>query len=173
MILLAMVLIIGITGCGYEETVDDQQAEQTEQIMRDLNAQVGLPDISNGYEKKLAKDIYELRDDSSLVTYAYTTNLEGRYVYLGACIGYGLPYSVQYSNPEVITQRSSTYGTIAMPQAEPNGLFMPDGLSATWLIMINEVTGDREIVYSEPSIVVTQSKLPRRLVAEWSLPENY
>ena len=60
-----------------------------------------------------------------------------------------------------------------MPQAEPNGLFMPEGLSATWLMIINPDTGEMEVIYCEPTITVTQSKLPKRLVAEWSLTEDY
>ena len=58
------------------------------------------------------------------------------------------------------------------PQADPNGLFPAAGLSATWLMMINEETGDIEVEYYEPIIVATQSK-PKRLVEEFSLPSGY
>jgi hypothetical protein len=39
--------------------------------------------------------------------------------------------------------------------------------------MVDENTGEQSIVYAEPNMVVTQTKLPKRLVEEWSLPSNY
>lgn len=46
-----------------------------------------------------------------------------------------------------------------MPQSEPNGLFMPDSLSATWLMMIDPDTGEPRPVYVEPLIIVSPFKL--------------
>ena len=78
--------------------------------------------------------------------------------YLGECIGYGIPYSTQFSNPEK-RDWSNNYGYHSMPQAEPNGLFKPEGLSATWLIMVDPETGDPRPVYVEPEIIVSPFKL--------------
>lgn len=178
-ILLVVVVILSFTGCGLEteaeSNIDAKQKEETERLMAEMNNQIGLPDITNFFEKKMAKEIFELRDDSNLITYAYITNLDGKFIYLGTCIGYGLPYSVQYTNPQKLVDADlgEGWGDIAIPQSDPNGLFMPEGLSATWLMLINEQTGDREIIYCEPEIVVTQTKLPRRLCAEWSVSEDY
>lgn len=177
-LVLSLAIIVLVSGCTTEttKTVDTQQMQQQEQMQKDMSNQIGLPDIKEWTEKKMAKEIYELRDNSKLITYAYFQNLEGKFIYLGQCIGFGLPYSTQYSNPE--KYMDDPYGTwdagsLIIPQAEPNGLFTPEGLSATWLQYINPETGKREVIYTEPSIVVTQSKLPRRLCAEWSLPANY
>ena len=179
--IIGMVLCLGlmfslIMGCSDTSTpkIDQQQTVQQEQMQKDMNNQLGLPDIKEWSEKKMAKEIYELRDNSKLVTYAYTQNLNGKFVYLGQCIGFGLPYSTQYSNPQKEVYSggyNSGFGSI--PQAEPSGLFIPEGLSATWLQYINPETGKREIIYSEPNIVVTQSKLSKRLCEEWSIPSNY
>jgi hypothetical protein len=137
--------------------------------MNEINNQVGMPNIKEFYEKKMAKEIFELRDNSKLITYAYSQSIDGKFIFIGQCIGFGLPYSTQYTNPE----KYMGYSGIILPQADPNGLFTPTGLSATWLMYINPDTGEKEIIYTEPQIVVTQSKLPKRLCAEWSLPENY
>ncbi len=61
--------------------------------------------------------------------------------------------------------------SVTLPQADPNGLYSPDGLSATWLMMIDEATGENYIMYCEPTIIVTENKLPERLIADWSLEE--
>lgn len=183
-LMLIIVLAFGLAGCtrGMDANVDSKQAAETDRIMEEANNQIGLPNINNFYEKKTLKEIYELRDDSSLVTYTYTTALDGKKIFLFQSIGYGLPMSVQYSNPSVykgvVTPSlwsdidKYSYSYEIMPQAEPNGLFMPEGLSATWVMRIKE-DGNREPVYVEEEITVTQTKLPRRLCAEWSLPDDY
>ena len=79
-----------------------------------------------------------------------------------------------YPKPEIVYQKMDEfYGYYTLPQADPNGLYSSDGLSATWLMMIDEDTGERSIRYVEPEIVVTQTKIPARLVEDWSLTTDY
>lgn len=141
---------------GCEESSDTKMRHQTEQAMSEMNAQIGMPAIKNFQERKLAKMIFELRDQEKLITYAYIVNLNGKLIFLGKCIGFGLPYSVQYTNP-----MKRLYGgrAITLPQADPNGLFMPEGLSATWLMMIDPKTKKARPVYVEPEIMVSPFRL--------------
>lgn len=182
-VFMILILVVMMTGC-YEMSSDMKQSLATEDLMNEINNQIGLPDIQNFTEKKIFKDIYELRDDAELITHAYTRNLNGKLVYVGTCIGFGLPYSTQFTNPKryqgVVTKevvrdggKDWTYAYKMVDQAEPNGLFTASGMSATWLILINPDTGKREIIYSEPELEVYQSKRPVRLCAEWSLPTGY
>lgn len=166
-LLIATLSLGSLVGCA--DSSDTQTKNQQEQLLQQANDQVGLPNITNFYEKKLAKKVLELRDDSKLITYAYTTNMNGKYVYLGKCMGYGLPYSTQYTNP----QKTVGGNGAVIAQADPNALFSADGTSATWLVLVDEVTGEQSVVYAEPNIVVTQTKLPKRLIETWSLPDNY
>lgn len=178
-LLLVLVMVFSLAGCGStrEKTTDENQAQVTQELLKEANAQVGMPEIHNFFEKDMMKYLYELRDDSELITYTYIVNLDGRLVYQGQSIGFGIPASVQFSNPEKFIDNNydlgEGWGGIILPQAEPNGLFMPEGLSATWIIMVNEETGELMPEYFEPTIVVKQQKAPRRLCAEWSLPDNY
>jgi len=162
---IAIIALVALSGCDERGASTDQEvAKQTEQAMREANAQVGMPALKNYQEKKLAKMIYELRDRENLVCYAYLKSLEGKPVFLGKCIGYGLPYCVQFSNPEKLV--SDRFGSAAgwyvgpIPQPEPNGLFMPQSLSATWLMMIDPETGEARPVYIEPEIIVSPFPLP-------------
>lgn len=71
------------------------------------------------------------------------------------CIGYGIPYSAQYSNPEKeVYEGGYDSGFGSLPQPEPNGLFMPESSSATWLIMLDK-EGNPRPVYVEPLIIVS------------------
>lgn len=125
-----------------------------------------MPNISNFFEKKLAKRVLELRDDSKLINYVYTQNMNGKYVYNGKCIGYPLPYGTQYTNPE---KRDNG---VTLPQADPNGLFSTGSTQASWILMIDD-DGKEDVTYLEPDTVVRQAKYPRRLCEEWSLPSDY
>lgn len=175
-IVLTLVVVLSISifsGCMWNSSMArEEERVYQEELMKQANDAVGQPDITNFYEKKLAKEIFELRDDSSLICYAYTkVEGTGKYVYLGRCMGYGLPYSTQYTASEGIVIRNGN--SYVLPQADPNGLYMPEGMSATWLYLIDENTGEPQITYAEPEIVVSQGKLPARICESWSLPEDY
>lgn len=167
---LILVLVMSLTVlCGCTTTSRQEEEMYQEDLMQQANDEIGMPHITEFYEKKLAKEIFELRDDSSLICYAYTrSEMTGKYVYLGRCMGYGLPYSTQYTCPETYEYNGAT-----LPQSDPNGLYSPDGLSATWLWMIDEETGEPSIMYAEPEIIVRQTKLPVRLCEDWSLTPDY
>lgn len=180
-ILIAIIgaTVMGTVGCSKVETTGShkEQEKQQQKISEESNRQAGMPNIKNFFEKKTAKTIWELRDNPDLTTYAYTQNMDGKFVYLGKCIGYGLPYTTQYTSPEKLQKgggnsESGIWGG-SIPQADPNGLYSSETTNATWLMLVNEETNETEIVYSEPEIIVSQTKLPKRLVAEWSLPAGY
>jgi hypothetical protein len=161
LILLSMLCVccVSLTGCfEIAPNADKRQAEQTKKQLLEADKQIGYPDIVNFTERRLAKDILELRDQEGLATYTYLKSLDGKLVFLTESVGYGLPYSVQFTNPEVVTRFfSGDYGTI--PQADPNGLFMPDGLSATWILVKDPETGKARPAYIEPEISVFPFKI--------------
>jgi hypothetical protein len=160
-----------------DSTAEDAQTTKTNQELAQINKELGMPNITNFTEKKLMKEIYELRDQSNLVCYAYTTALDGHYVYIGECQGYGLPYSTEYTNPEKVTNGSGVSGTgtgnVTVPQADPNGLYMPSSANATWLVLIDQATGKPKIAYIEQDVTVVEAKLPANLCESWSLPSGY
>lgn len=180
-LLLVLVLAFTFTACstgGAEQEIAQAQSA----LVQQANDAVGMPDITKFSERKLARDILELRDDADLVTYAYAKNdMGGKFVYLGRSIGFGLPYSVQYTNPMAAQWLKVEYSpgvwsegsNYLVPQADPNGLYMPEGLAATWIVMVDETTGERYIMYFESDLTVAQNKLPRRICEDWSLPLDY
>jgi len=165
-LLIISVFAFLFTGCSDATAAlgsNEQQSQQTERMVADGRMQTGMPAIVNFTELKFAKMVYELRDSADLLCYAYLVNINGDLIFVGQCIGYGLPYSVQFSNPETIWMERDFGGSGGsyndfggtLPQPEPNGLFMPDGLSATWILLINPETGEPAPVYFEPTIVIS------------------
>ena len=120
--IFAIVLTSCVDSANKAPSADQELAKQTEQAMQEANRETGYPAITNFQEKKVMKYIYELRDQEDLVCYAYFFNeIEGKLGdFIGKCIGYGLPYSTQFSNPEkvMVNSKSSTYGSVfgTLPQ---------------------------------------------------------
>lgn len=154
-LLLLSVIFIGADGSSScDSEVDDVQRHETEKLVSEAHGQVGMPDIINFQERRLAKQILEMRD-KEIATHTYIKNdMRGCLVYLGPSIGYGLPYAVQFTNPE-----KYEYSGATLPQPDPNGLFMPDSLSATWVILSDPATGKTAPVYVEPEITVSPFRI--------------
>lgn len=77
-------------------------------------------------------------------------------------MGYGVPFSEQFTNPEKVVRGDEQVGLnwtdlhlMKLPQADPNGLFMPTSSSATWVIMIDPKTGDPRPQYWEPELIIS------------------
>lgn len=155
-ILLTTAVIVsslGLSACNGETTAERQQKEQTEQLQNEANRQIGMPDIVNFQERRFAKMILELRDEA-IATYTYFIDMNGRKHFICESVGYGLPYSVQFTNPE---KRGRYTDSPNLPQADPNGLYMPDGLSATWVLCSDG--DDVKPVYVEPQIMVSPFRI--------------
>ena len=163
--LLVAVAAMSLAACGERTSADSVERQKTQQVTAQATKAVGFPSVTNFYEKRLLKEIYERRDQADLGTYAYVQGLDGRLTCLGEAIGYGVPYSTQFSNPLSDRYASGDEGSngwrreFPMPQPEPNGLFTPEGMSATWLQLVDPESGDIHVVYVEPTIVVSPFKL--------------
>jgi len=154
-VLFASLIVLSLVSCmDYQPTADEKDRQQQERALQEAQKETGLPAIHNFQEKKLLKQIYELRDNEKIVNYAYLYNeMQGKLVFIGKCIGYGIPYSTQYSNPQKVYHEGSQYGLI-LPQAEPNGLFMPAASDGTWVMLIDK-EGTPHPVYIEPKVIVS------------------
>lgn len=152
-LLILLFLAMTLTACDISSDRQQQIAQET--ILAEGTAQVGMPAIKNFRERKLLKDILELRDQTGLVTYTYVWNeMQGKKVFFCESIGYGIPYATQFTNPEKITS-----GGKQLPQADPNGLFSPAAAEGTW-VMCKDPRGDAvKPVYLEPRIIVSPFKL--------------
>jgi hypothetical protein len=152
LIVAVAILTMGASECSSSKTPDTIQKEQTQQMAAEAQRQTGMPGITNFTERKFVKYLYELRDREGYGTYTYIVDLNGGLHFVCESVGFGIPYSAQYVNSERIwTATNGRGGTI--PQPEPNGLFVPDGLSATWVLCSNE--GKVQPVYVEPQILVS------------------
>jgi hypothetical protein len=159
-LLAALMAVPEEESCANSPAADKKQALAQEQSLEQANAAVGMPAITNFQEMRMVKDLYELRD-KAIGTHAYIFNeMQGCLIYLGPSVGYGLPYATQFSSPEKDIYAITNSGVHHnMPQAEPNGLFMPAAAEGTW-IMLKDPNGDAvKPIYVEPRVVVSPFRL--------------
>lgn len=160
------VCLVLVFGCATTPTSDDTQSVAQEKILAEGTAQTGMPAIKNFRERKLLKDILELRDQTGLVTYSYILCQElGKFLYLGESVGYGIPYAAQYTNPQKVAWRSGGYHYV-LPQADPNGLYSPAAAAGTW-ILLKDPTGGTKPQYVEDNLTVLTFKLPSDIVVNY------
>lgn len=160
-----LALAIAIAGCippNEGSEADREQSAQTAELQMEANRQVGMPGVTNFTERRLVRQLYELRDQQDLTTYTYVVDYEGRLWHVCNSIGYGIPFSAQFSNPEV--KRGWNEAPYTIPQPEPNGLWPPTSTSATWVVCASP-DGEFEPLYVEPSITV--SPFPLNAYGSW------
>jgi len=152
--IVATALLLSACVVDSSPTSDQIANAKQEQLSRQAVQEVGIPAIVNFQEKRVLKQILELRD-TKLSTITYTQDLQAHLHKLCDSIGYGIPYATQYTNPQ-----RTVYGTYqgdftTIPQADPNGLFSPASADGTWVLCLNPETKDVAPVYVEPRIVVS------------------
>lgn len=158
--LLALFMVTSAEDCDGERHDSDRvQRIQQEAMLAEGTSAVGMPAIKNFRERRLLKDIFEMRDQSGLSTFTYLVNMQGALVFFCHSIGFAIPYATQFSNPQKVGYASSQVGVATLPQADPNGLFSPASADGTWVMCKDPHGTDVRPVFVEPRIVVSPFRL--------------
>jgi len=152
---VSFIVSLLLVGCGIQQTATQKEAHQQEiATIQAINA-VGMPAIVNYQEKRMLKQVLELRD-TAIATQTYIVDLYGKLHKVCDSIGYGIPYATQFTNPAVDTfYTSSSSQHTVMPQADPNGLYSPAVAEGTWVQCLDPATEKIAVVYLEPRVVVS------------------
>lgn len=150
----ALLMFIGCRSAAPPGSDEIQRAQQ-EQLLQEGTLKVGMPAITHFRERKIMKDILELRDQERYVTYTYTySEMDGSYRFFCVSMGYPIPYATQFTNPE------KRYANTVIRQADPNGLFSPGSAEGTW-VMCKDPTSERVgVVYVEPKLTTLPWPMP-------------
>ena len=150
-VLSLVAVAFALTAC--DQVPNSTQIERRKQEEMNMQAvtQVGMPAIVNFAEKRMMKDILELRDQN-VATTTYTIDMNGKLHKLCNSVGYGLPYATQYTNPQ--RPISDAHGLATLPQADPNGLYSPASADGTWILCVAK-DGKAKPVFVEPRVIVS------------------
>lgn len=166
--LAAALAVAGCDDTARPQTSDQKMNKAQEQLSNEAAMQVGMPAITNFQEKRMAKSILEARDQTRATTTYILAENTGQMFKLCDSVGYGLPYSTQFTSPQKPDFRGDSYhalAALAMPQADPNGLFSPPQADATWVFCLDPATGKDKPVYVEPKVIVSPFPLKLEPVA--------
>lgn len=142
-----------MSACEPRKTSDQVQSKQQEQLLKEGSSQVGMPAIKNFRERKLVKDILEMRD-KEITTFTYLwSEVTGKKTFFCNSIGFGVPYATQFTNPLQTVGGYDHASVVA--QADPNGLFSPASAEGTWVLCKDPRGSDVKPVYVEPRVIVT------------------
>lgn len=148
-----LVSVLG-TACKEPRGSDEKQRAQQEAILAEGTSAVGMPATHNFFERRMLKQIFELRDQADYLTYTYTYNeMTGDKVFLCDSIGYGIPSATQYTNPQ--KWDSIHQNPFVIAQADPNGLFSPSSAEATWVLCKDPRDNKIKPIYVEPRIITS------------------
>lgn len=151
--LLVLPLVVMLTACLDDHPTSGQiERKKQEELSLQAVQQVGMPAIVNFAEKRMMKDILELRDQN-VATTTYLVGMNNQLTKLCTSIGYGLPYATQYTNPQKPVYE--VHGNITLPQADPNGLYSPASADGTWVLCVDKKDGKAKPVFIEPRIIVS------------------
>ena len=100
-----------------------------------------------------------------MLTYTYTKNLQGQFVWFCDSIGFPISGGTQFSAPESMqhyrvrdlrysaeTAEGWFQGVEKLPQAEPNGIFPPSTAAGSRVICINPRTNVPSLSHAEDNL---------------------
>jgi hypothetical protein len=151
-VLLVLPLVALLAACDVKESSTQIERRKQEELTMQAVTQVGMPAITNFAEKRMMKDIMELRDQN-VATTAYIVDMNGKLHKICTAVGYGLPYATQYTNPMRIA--GDGHGYVTLPQADPNGLYSPASADGTWVLCVDPKSGKPRPVFIEPRVIVS------------------
>jgi len=153
-ILLVLPFVFALTACDApRETSTQIERRKQEEMSLQAVQSVGMPAITNFAEKRMFKDILELRD-RSVPTTTYLVGMNNQLTKLCDSVGYGLPYATQYTNPMRLSG-DGNHGYTTLPQADPNGLYSPASAEGTWVLCVDHKDNKPKPIYVEPRVIVS------------------
>lgn len=155
-LLVTVIATALLAGCDIPPSSREIEAKKQEEMSKQAIESVGMPAVTNYAEKRMMKDIIELRDRMQ-PTYTYIVDMNGKYHKVCDSLGYGLPYATQYTNPQM--RVSGQNGNVTLPQADPNGLYSPASADGTWVLCLDPTDKKTKPVYIEPRVIVSPIQL--------------
>jgi hypothetical protein len=152
-LLLVLPFVALLSACDEHPTSTQIERQKQEELSLQAVQSVGMPAITNFAEKRMFKDILELRD-RSVPTTTYLVGMNNQLTKLCDSVGYGLPYATQYTNPMRVGG-DGTHGYVTLPQADPNGLYSPASAEGTWILCVDHKDGNAKPIYVEPRVIVS------------------
>ncbi len=159
LILALMFAIMALSGCDYEKSSTEKEADKTEQQLSQYSIGQPVPAFDWSLERELVIKLYNLRN-TKVATHTVWRSDFGMIEGDTPSIGFGIPYDTSLTNPLQLSMKSKYYagsrnfysGTVE--QQEPNGIFASKNTTATWVMSSDVETGNIAPIYVESKVTV-------------------
>lgn len=165
---IAGLLTAGSSGCTEEVSATEQDERTTEQAMSDLAKAQPVPTFKFSQYRENLIEITTAKAKPTPTTSFFMLPGVPDPIFVCPSVGFAIPDTTQLTNPEQIAHRSSTYGYVTLPQAEPVGTFTGVGTAThvicrdangrgfdnSWEGFVNTITGPAEWDYDKHQIVL-------------------
>ncbi len=161
--MIKTILAVGIAtvlmqGCNNPPNADQVEHQRQEKLSEQANMAVGMPNITHFAEKKMLKDIYELRDKTP-PTYVYIVDMNGKLHKVYDAVGYGFSGATQFTNPQQTVEGAMRGEFTTIAQSDPNGLYSPATDEGTWVMCKNPKGDNIAPVRIEPRAIISPFEL--------------
>ena len=147
-IIALLSLVLGVVISCDEPNSDSINSNRQESLLMQATEKIGMPAIKYFRELRMMNRILEERDQT-IPTWTYLWSDYNRcFTFIETSVAYPIPYSTERTSP----QKFVGWGEhgLAMPQADPNGLYPPSSAEGTFVEMNNPTkTNETGVVYSE------------------------
>ncbi len=148
-LLVLLLPLLLLVGCNETQEDKDRKAVQAQQSQ--YAASQPIPAFNWSLERHLVTQLYQIRNQR-VATHSVWRSDRGLIEGDCASVGFGMPYDTSLTNP-LQSEWGANGGTIAIEQAEPNGIFASKNTNATW-VMCAGAGGLIEPVYVETKVTV-------------------
>jgi len=154
-LILAFMLFSGcaLFSSDTPQTTSESDQVNSQQTIYANNQPIHQYDYSP--ERDALQQIYDARmKDLNTWSVIFPPASSGIQPYVCPSVGYPIPYTTQFTNPDQVHTGSASYDpSVVLPQAEPNGLYTGN-TDATWVRCVRKLSGggsEVDAVYSEPA----------------------
>ncbi len=145
-LIVAIATVLLFTGCLDSQTDRDRKAVNAQQEQYGMGQPV--PSFDHSFERELVINLYSIRN-KNIATHTVIYSKMGTILYDCPSIGYGIPYDTSLTNPW--KRETGSNGSVAIGQAEPNGIFASTNTAATFVMCVG-AGGVLEPLYFESEV---------------------
>jgi hypothetical protein len=149
-------IMFTIAGC-YTENTSTKEAHKVSLQQEQYAVGQPIPSFDWSFERDLVIQLYKLRNEK-VATHTIWRSDYGMIEYDCPSLGYGIPYDTSLTNPLMTTDEDPEgfdhSALVAVEQPEPNGIFSSKNTTATWVMSVDEETGQILPIYVESKVTV-------------------
>ncbi len=138
-----------------EDSANRLERAQVNRAQETLVRSQPAPTFDWSLERHLMTQLYRARNERML-TYTYVFNRNGGLLFSCDSMGFPTPATTQLTNPQTVIYNN---GGVAIPQAEPNGLYAPPDTDGTFVMCLGDSQGAVEPVYIEDPVITTTRRM--------------